>query len=142
MTDIENINRRVYGGSHLVFREDHLTEIPREIIWKLLEYINTQKSIRAQIGIQWKIRELAKKYNVGKVPRMSNINYTMRMMVTEGILSSDEYQSIVKYTTSKESRASSGIFQVAVMLSGKEMNGCDYDCYYCPDQPGMRREVM
>ena len=23
------------------------------------------------------------------------------------------------------------------MLSGKEMNGCDYDCYYCPDQPGM-----
>ncbi len=30
---------------------------------------------------------LARIHNVGKVPRMSNINYTMRMMVTEGYLS-------------------------------------------------------
>lgn len=142
MTDIENINRKVYGGSHLVFKEDHLTEIPREIIWDLLEYINTQKSVRIQIGIKSKIRELAKEYNVGKVPRLSNINYTMRMMVAEGILSPNEYKIVVKYTTSKESRASSGIFQVAVMLSGKEMNGCDYDCYYCPDQPGMPRSYV
>ena len=142
MTDIENINRRVYGGSHLVFREDHLNEIPNDIIWDLLDYIKTNKARRVYIGVQWKIRELAKKYNVGKVPRMSNINYTMRMMVTRGILSAEEYQTVVKYTTSKESRASSGIFQVAVMLSGKEMNGCDYDCYYCPDQPGMPRSYV
>ena len=42
---------------------------------------------------------------MGKVPHMSNINYTMHMMVTEGYLSSDEYKSVVKYTTSKESSA-------------------------------------
>jgi ELP3 family radical SAM enzyme/protein acetyltransferase len=142
MTDIENINRRVYGASHLTFREDHLNEVPRQIIWDLLKYIKTQTSSRAYIGIQWKIRELASIHNVGKVPRLSNINYTMRMMVTEGYLSSNEYKTVVKYTTSKESRASSGIFQVAVMLSGREMNGCDYDCYYCPDQPGMPRSYV
>ncbi len=28
------------------------------------------------------------------------------------------------------------------MLSGREMNGCDYDCYYCPDQPGMPRSYV
>ena len=142
MTDIENINRKVYGGSHLVFNEDHLNEVPRQIIWDLLKYITRQKSLQTQRGIKSKIRELAKEYNVGKVPRLSNINYTMRMMVTEGYLSSDEYKTVVKYTTSKESRASSGIFQVAVMLSGKKMNGCDYDCYYCPDQPGMPRSYV
>ena len=55
MTDIENINRRVYGASHLTFREDHLNEVPRQIIWDLLKYIKTQTSSRAYIGIQWKI---------------------------------------------------------------------------------------
>ena len=101
MTDIENINRKVYGGSHLVFNEDHLNEVPRQIIWDLLKYITRQKSLQTQRGIKSKIRELAKEYNVGKVPRLSNINYTMRMMVTEGYLSSDEYKTVVKYTTSK-----------------------------------------
>ena len=46
MTDIENINRRVYGASHLTFREDHLNEVPRQIIWDLLKYIKTQTSSR------------------------------------------------------------------------------------------------
>ncbi len=49
MADIENINRRVFGGSHLVFREDHLNEVPRQIIWDLLEYVNTQTSSQEHI---------------------------------------------------------------------------------------------
>ena len=57
MTDIENINRKVYGGSHLVFNEDHLNEVPRQIIWDLLKYITRQKSLQAQRGIKSKIRE-------------------------------------------------------------------------------------
>ena len=108
--DIENINRRVYGEVILFSRRPFNRDTERNNLETSGIY-QYKQSKEAQIGIQWKIRELAKKYNVGKVPRMSNINYTMRMMVTEGILSSDEYQSIVKYTTSKESEPVVGFFR-------------------------------
>lgn len=139
-TDIERI---VYGGSHLVFKENNeLLEIPRAIVWELLAYVRHYENSGKKLVIHNKLKELAKKYNTGKIPRMSSINYTMRMMVSENHMHVDEFKTVVKYTTSKKSRATSGIFQCAVMLNGRSMNGCDFDCYYCPNQPGMPRSYV
>ena len=92
-TDIERI---VYGGSHLVFKEDTgLREIPRAIVWELLAYIKhfEKRDSGRKLNIHSKLKELAKQYNTGKIPRMSSINYTMRMMVSENHMQVDEFKS-------------------------------------------------
>ena len=48
-------------------------------------------------------------------------------------------------------RSLSGILEIAIMMAGSwegseegttESFSCKYDCYYCPDQPGMPRSYV
>ena len=139
--DIEDLTRKkVFGGTHLVSCEDSLVELPEQFIIDLLECTN--KFYSKELFFRSSFNTLVSRYKLNKIPRMSSVNYTMRMMVSRGKLTPEDYEKLVKYTLTKGMRGGSGIFQVAVMLNGHEMDGCDFDCYYCPKQKGMPRSYV
>lgn len=39
-------------------------------------------------------------------------------------------------------RSASGILSVSLMLDGREMTSCKYNCYYCPNEPGQARSYL
>jgi ELP3 family radical SAM enzyme/protein acetyltransferase len=39
-------------------------------------------------------------------------------------------------------RSNSGILSVSLMLDGREMTSCKYNCHYCPNEPGQARSYL
>lgn len=39
-------------------------------------------------------------------------------------------------------RSSSGILSVSLMLDGRKMTSCKYNCHYCPNEPGQARSYL
>ena len=87
--------------------------------------------------------KLLKKYQLNKTPRGSDINYIYRTLFVNGLI---QESTIQKYIKLKPIRSQSGIMEVAFLTSPWDMvgknNGCDYDCYFCPNQKGMPRSYI
>ena len=73
----------------------------------------------------------------------SEINYIYRKLFEDGEI---DYSNIQQYLVTKKVRVQSGILEVAVLTSPRDMkgkhDGCNYNCYYCPKQEGMPRSYV
>lgn len=91
------------------------------------------KEFHSKKDLQDNIRTLSKKYKT-KTPGIHYLNT---------IYKDKEYfknESFEKYAVKKACRNRSGINQVSIM--SRPRNSCEFDCHYCPNEPGMPRSYV
>lgn len=134
--DIENLmnTERLFIKNPNRFNDETQIDFVKELA------LSNPKSKKEYEAIKSK---LLKKYQLNKTPRGSDINYIYRTLFVNGLI---QESSIQKYIKLKPIRSQSGIMEVAFLTSPWDMtgknNGCDYDCYFCPNQKGMPRSYI
>jgi ELP3 family radical SAM enzyme/protein acetyltransferase len=143
--DIEEISspfKTLYGSKHLKFKKSlspspELESYTNELIYYILQNYVTLK----EKTLQSKMSQLCKKYSIGKRPKYFILNYIIKQKIDNNDINEIEYNILNEYLISKKSRSLSGILEIAIMTSPGEFS-CAYDCYYCPNQPGMPRSYV
>ena len=146
--DIEDVIRKVKGVDNLQFREfmDNMDEVNKycnSLIDYLFIYYGEDEIFNNLTKEKFnQIRKIVnKQLKLSKVPRKSQIIYGFRQMLSNNMIDIKQFNVIEKYLITKEMRSLSGIIEVAIMTSPGDFS-CDYDCYYCPNQPGMPRSYI
>ena len=128
-TDIENIIKDTYNK---VDNNDIL----------LVKDLFTNNIIKSKEDINLHKIKLAKKYKT--VPSLSKILQIYRSLVTNKELQYDN--NIEKLLKTKVVRSHSGVVVITSFFSafpttskGTQQFSCEYDCAYCPSNPGMPR---
>jgi ELP3 family radical SAM enzyme/protein acetyltransferase len=81
--------------------------------------------------------QLARKYR--HMPSKSELGLVYRAYVKHGLMpyNADLYHALIK----KAVRSASGILNVSVSLPPDKFS-CKYNCYFCPNEPGMPRSYL
>ena len=147
LSDIEDILRKVKGVDNLQFRDfmDNMDEVNKYCI-ELINYLYLHYDTNSLYKInKHQFNHVRQKVNKNlkqsKIPRKSQLIYGFRKMLADNKLSLEIYNILEKFMITKEMRSLSGIIEVAIMTSPGNFS-CDYDCYYCPNQPGMPRSYI
>lgn len=145
--DIEDMKfKNLYGSKHLKFKtalspDYKLIKYTNELI----EYILKNNTTIKEKTLQTKMSQLCKKFEIGKRPKYFILNYIIKCKIDDGDINEEEYNILNSFLISKKSRSLSGILEIAIMTSptpnGKNFS-CSFDCYYCPNQPGMPRSYV
>lgn len=99
-------------------------------------------------------QKLSKKYSIK--PSMANLNYGYKRLIRERLLQDQkdgipptDYSNLLieEYIQGKQIRTTSGVIVPTVLTSGLRgfkggKAGCQWDCYYCPAEPGMPRSYL
>lgn len=143
LKDIEDIHfQNLYGSKHLKFKEtlnpsaelyDYVAEL---IPFILLNYESLTKK-----QLERKMSYLSKKYSLQKRPRYFMINYIIKQQIDDGLISEEDYNNINDFLIAKSCKSMSGILEIAIMTNAEKFS-CEFDCYYCPNQPGMPRSYV
>lgn len=138
--DIEDINKKINGISYLMHRSD-LEDIHDErLIYKLI-YLIQDKSIIDKKTFDKHQKIIEKDLNYNTHLRQSQLNYYSRKLFSENKITLEQLELIQPFLVTKRMRSQSGIIEIAVMTSPGEFS-CDFDCYYCPNQPDMPRSYI
>ena len=150
--DIENMFQHTYGSSHLKFKEQM---DPSEAVLNYTDYVIKHilcnyKELTPK-KLEQKMTVLCKLYKLERRPKFSVINYIIKQKIDINEITEEQYYILMSFLTSKKMRSLSGILEIAIMMAGSwegseegttESFSCKYDCYYCPDQPGMPRSYV
>ena len=147
--DIENSHRYIHGHQHLRLRnsfyefEDKFPEIDNLFI-KLVEILQEQPFLTKTEFHKNKL-ELEKKYKYDRIKNTVLI-YLTKKFYSQKKIDSVVYHRLIEFLQTKSCRSNSGILEVAPMTSPWNMagsnNGCDNDCYFCPNQKGYPRSYV
>lgn len=99
-------------------------------------------------------QKLSKKHSIK--PSMANLNYGYKRLIRERLLDDIEngvpptdYSNplIEEFIQGKQIRTTSGVIVPTVLTSGLRgfkggKAGCQWDCHYCPNEPGMPRSYL
>jgi len=141
-TEQEQSFKNLYGSKHLKFKEG-LNPSPSLLDYtnELISYILENHVELNSKTLQSKMSQLCKKYILGKRPKYFILNYIIKLKIDDGEITEEQYNILNGFLISKKSRSLSGILEVAIMTSPGEFS-CAFDCYYCPNQPGMPRSYV
>lgn len=108
-----------------------------ELINEILTYHLNVKHI-VNKNLQKYIQILSKKHKINGKIRLYKINFIIKQMIDENLVSYEDYIILSSYLIAKKMRSQSGITEIAVMTMPHDFS-CKYDCYYCPNHEGMPR---
>jgi histone acetyltransferase (RNA polymerase elongator complex component) len=137
--DKRRVLRTVKG---LPIKWDILSKYMSELCWGDLSITNKHEYTHL-------CRQLSRKYhtNYGNV----ELNYAYKRLIRERLIKDntvDYRNSLVEYCIQgKKVRKISGVTVATVLTSGEKGfvggdSGCQWDCYYCPNEPGMPRSYL
>jgi ELP3 family radical SAM enzyme/protein acetyltransferase len=149
MTDIEDFHKFINNPSHIRTRDDFLNyDIKYPNIYNFLEdsIINIiDNPPKNKNEFNKNINTILQKY---KLPKLKNVLliYIVKKFYCENKMSREIFDIYINFLRAKNCRSLSGILEVAIMTSPYNMagsnNGCDYDCYFCPNQKGFPRSYI
>ena len=149
MTDIEDFHKFINNPSHIRTRDDFLNyDIKYPNIYNFLEdsIINIiDNPPKNKNEFDKNINTILQKY---KLPKLKNVLliYIVKKFYCENKMSREIFDIYINFLRAKNCRSLSGILEVAIMTSPYNMagsnNGCDYDCYFCPNQKGFPRSYI
>lgn len=91
-------------------------------------------------GIENYMRSLDKKYKMPRKPSGAVIIRYLRILFKENKISPYTLITLMDLLTTKN-RYHSGVLEIAIMTAPGDFS-CKYDCYYCPNQPGIARSYI
>ena len=147
--EIEDSHRYIHGHQHLRLRHsffDFEKKFPKieELFTSLYEKVNENPFLSKADFQQAKI-QLEGKYQYARIKNTILI-YLTKKFYTEKKIEEQLYQQLINFLQTKSCRSNSGILEVAPMTSPWNMagsnNGCDNDCYFCPNQKGFPRSYI
>ena len=141
--DLEDLTKKVYNTDYLVvrdFMDDNISSKMDSYIYRLVDGLNNS-SISSKHDFTKSVKDIEKNLKMSRKIKQSEINYFLRKMFCEDKISYEEFSELKKYLVTKKMRSQSGILEVAIMTSPGDFS-CAYNCYYCPDQPGMPRSYI
>ena len=86
------------------------------------------------------MRILDKKYKMSRKPSGAVIIRYLRVLFKEDKISAYTLITLMDLLTTKN-RYHSGVLEIAIMTAPGDFS-CKYDCYYCPNQPGIARSYI
>lgn len=141
-----NLDKRrlLTSAKGVALDHDKLMNFTYELFWKSKELENKHKFTS-------RCRELQKKYSIA--PSYCNINYAYKCWLQKHQTTGQDTvlwrePAIEKFLKAKNVRETSGVLVFTVLTSGTEgfkdsaNHGCQWNCYYCPDEPGMPRSYL
>ena len=141
--DLEDLTKKVYNTDYLVvrdFMDDEIASKMDSYIYRLVDMLNNN-NILSKHDFTRNVKDIEKNLKMSRKIKQSEINYFLRKMFCEDKISYDEFSNLKQYIVTKKMRSQSGILEVAIMTSPGDFS-CAYNCYYCPDQPGMPRSYI
>lgn len=99
-----------------------------------LDFKKTKKYMDSEI------RKLDKKYKFSKKIRNSKLIETLRNRFIADLIPVQTLYNLIELLSTKN-RHHSGVLEIAIMTGPGEFS-CKYDCYYCPNQPGIARSYI
>lgn len=146
MSDIEDLFKITQGTKHLrLAKKIQISELQRNCVKELVSIILTQhndpKIKLTNPKVHTLIQKLCSKYKQNEKMRLFKINYIIRQMIDNDEINHEELSILNIYLRAKKMRSQSGILEIAIVTSPGEFS-CAYDCYYCPNQPGMPRSYV
>ena len=95
---------------------------------------------KARKDIEKFLRSLDKKYKLPRKPAGAIIIRYLRYMFDNDEISAQLLLTLMDLLTTKN-RYHSGVLEIAIMTAPGDFS-CKYDCYYCPNQPGIARSYI
>lgn len=150
--DMEDMFNKTQGAQHLKFKEEiKYTENVYNYANDIINYILDNSDTITKKEIERQMIHLSKIHKLKKRPRFFVINYIIKQKIDKGEINEEQYNLLMIFLTSKKMRSLSGILEVAIMTepfwkddeTGESKNfSCEFDCHYCPNQPGMPRSYV
>ena len=143
--DIEDLRRKVSGGTHLELREDfrdYRNKYPQidDFCHALINAVKT-KDIENKKQFNKAFMELHKIFKMADKIKTIILNYHLKTMYSARLIEYTDLKLVEKYLMAKNCRSLSGILEVAIMTGPGEFS-CNYDCHYCPKQEGFARSYI
>lgn len=140
LEDIENLFKKINGTKHIKFNSEIKYDSKTEDYAKnVVRYILDNREIVTQKMVNKYLLALCKEFH--RKPRIYVVNYILKKMIDNDEINEENYYFVLQFLIGKKMRSLSGILEVAIMTSPGEFS-CAYDCYYCPNQPGMPRSYV
>jgi histone acetyltransferase (RNA polymerase elongator complex component) len=163
--DIEDIGKLFYQTDHLDHRRLLKTIDGKEIQWEPLKLFvkrlfwgpnKNGDHIKTKHDYTRVFQELGRNSEHKIKPGTVTMNYAYKCILQESIIQSSETGKTPEYnrvphieyfTMGKKVRMYSGVLVFTVLTSGMEgfkggNGGCQWNCYYCPNEPGMPRSYL
>ncbi len=147
--DLEDLSKYIQSEKHLKLRasffefQEKFPEIEK-LVKTLSKLVKLEKDMDRQKFNQNK-QMLEGSYKYDRIKNTVMI-YVCKKLYRMNEITDETYYKMLQYLRTKNSRSHSGILEVAIMTSPWNMkgtnNGCDDDCYMCPNQEGFPRSYI
>lgn len=147
--DIEDSHQFIHSHRHLRLRKsffDFQEKFPNieELLSKLVSRVERCTDINKKEFQKLKC-QLEGEYKYDRIKNTILI-YLIKKFYYQNKISKTTYTILLEFLQTKSCRSYSGILEVAIMTSPWNMagtnNGCDHNCYFCPDQKGFPRSYI
>ena len=128
---------------HTLLTNQDIADYTNDMINDWINWRNSQNNLdfnESKKQIERILKKLDKKYKLSKKIRQATLIRIMRIQFAVDKIGVITFYQLLELLTTKN-RTHSGITEIAIMTGPGEFS-CKFDCYYCPNQPGIARSYI